>query len=246
MPRTYSAMLAAETGAELVQSFRAPEFVLPTIALPVTFYLLFGIMMSRSGGASAYLLATYGVFAVMGAALFGFGVGVANERQRGWLELKRATPAPASTFIGAKLAATLVFAALALMPIYAAAAFIGDVALPRTVWITLLCVHLAAVLPFVFIGLAIGFSFSTNGAVAIANLVFLGLAVVGGLWFPSTLFPTWLATVAQALPSYHLAEIALAVSGADGNRPVAMHVAIVVAMTLGLALLAGWRWSRQR
>jgi len=246
MARNALHMLATETGAELVQSYRAPEFVLPTLALPTAFYLFFGILMSRGPDAAAYLLSTYGVFAVMGPALFGFGVGVANERERGWLELKRAAPAPASTFIGAKLGATLAFAAMALVPIYLAAGLLGEVTLPRLTWLGLFAVHLSAVLPFALIGLAIGFRFGANGAVAIANIVFLGLAVLGGLWFPATLFPDWMLIVSRALPSYHLAEIALAVSQDDGSRPVWMHTAVVAVMTLGVSGLAAWAWARQR
>lgn len=246
MGRDALEILATETGAELTQSYRAPEFVLPTLALPVAFYLFFGILMSRGGNTASYLLATYGVFAVMGPALFGFGVGVANERERGWLELKRAAPVPAATFIGAKLAATVAFAAMALIPIYLAATWLGEVALPRRAWLGLFAVHLASVAPFALIGLAIGFRFGANGAVAIANIVFLGFAVLGGLWFPATFFPDWLGTFAQALPSYHLAEIALSVVQADSDRPVLLHAAVLAGMTAAFGALAGWSYARQR
>jgi ABC-2 type transport system permease protein len=239
-------ILATETGAELTQSFRAPEFVLPTLALPAAFYLVFGVMMARSASASAYLLATYGVFAVMGPALFGFGVGVASERERGWLELKRAAPAPAMTFVGAKLAATIAFATMALVPVYVAGAFLGGVALPRTVWLGLFAVHLAAVVPFALIGLAIGFRFGTSGAVAIANIVFLGLAVLGGLWFPAALFPDWLGAVARLLPSFHLAEIALGLVQPDGSRRLSVHAAVLAGMTVCFAVLTARAWFRQR
>lgn len=246
MARTYTGILAAETGAELTQSFRAPEFLLPTLALPVAFYMFFGVLMSRGGNAATYLLATYGIFAVMGPSLFGFGVGVASERERGWLELKRAAPVPSSTFIGAKLAATLAFSAMALIPIYAVAAFMGGVALDKSVWITLFLVHLSAVLPFSLIGLSIGFSFGANGAVAIANIIFLSFAVIGGLWFPATFFPSWMVAISNMLPSYHLAEITLSVVDAPGDRVAAFHAAVVAGMTVLCALLAGWTWSRQR
>ncbi len=88
--------VGAETGAGILQAVRSPEFVLPTLALPVAFYLLFGVVLSPGGGdRAAYLLATYGIFAVMGPAIFGFGAGVANERERGWLNIRRVSPAPA-------------------------------------------------------------------------------------------------------------------------------------------------------
>ncbi|MEO0425765.1 MAG: ABC transporter permease [Pseudomonadota bacterium] len=237
--------LLNETGAELTKSFRAPEFVLPTLLMPTTFYLLFGVMLSQSGGAAAYLLATYGVFAVMGPSLFGFGAGVASERERGWLSLKRTAPVPGYLHVAARLAATVLFGALALLPLYAAAGFAGDVALARSDWAVLLACHVLAVVPFSLLGLAIGFTFGANAAVAVANLAFLGLAVLGGLWFPASMFPDGLRAVGQALPSYHLAEVALAVVRPEPDRNVLVHLAIILATTGLLGALAAWRWSRQ-
>ncbi len=240
-------ILVNETGAELLQSLRAPEFVLPTLLLPVAFYMIFGIMMARGGPEVAtFLLATYGVFAVMGPSLFGFGAGVASEREKGWLSLKRAAPAPAISFIGAKLISTLVFASLALMPIYAAAGFLGGVAMPRADWMLLLATHLLAVIPFALIGLTLGFSFGANAAIAMANIVFLSFAVLGGLWFPIGMFPDVMQSIAQVLPSFHLGQVSLSVVDPDRISSPATHLLIIAAMTLVFAALAGWAWSRQR
>jgi len=244
-----------ECGAEILKAFRAPEYVLPTLLLPIAFYSLFVFGFSGGGKDNAqyllqYLLATYGVFAVMGPAIFGFGVGVANERDRGWLDLKRASPSPAISYMGAKIMVTLIFASLALVPIYLAAGFGAGVALPRTAWSLLLGVHLLSVIPFALIGLALGFAFSTNGAVALANIVFLAMAALGGLWMPAFLFPAALQKISTNLPSYQLAEIALAVVGAPpqgGTVRVPMeNLTIVAIMTIPLAGLAIWAWVRQR
>ena len=40
-------------------------------------------------------MVTYTVFGVMGPGLFGFGVGLAMDRERGLLTLKRVQPVPA-------------------------------------------------------------------------------------------------------------------------------------------------------
>lgn len=50
------------------------------------------------------MLAGYCCFGMIGAALFGIGVGLATERAAGWLELKRASPMPAAAYLLAKLA----------------------------------------------------------------------------------------------------------------------------------------------
>ena len=49
---------------------------------------------------ATYLLATYATFGVIGAALFGFGVGVAVERGQGWMLLKRASMAASPAAVG--------------------------------------------------------------------------------------------------------------------------------------------------
>jgi ABC-2 type transport system permease protein len=236
----------AETGAEMLKLVRAPEFILPTLVLPVVFYTLFGVILPAGEGSAAYLLATFGVFAVMGPALFGFGAGVAQERERGWLKLTRAAPAPAAGFMVAKTLATISMAALALTGVYAVAAFIGGVELTARAWILMLGVHILAAIPFLLAGLAVGFTLATNGAVAMANLLFLAFAVLGGLWIPITVFPEVMQNMAFWLPSFHLAELSLAASGAPGDRPVVLHLAMVVGMIAVFALLAGLAWARQR
>lgn len=235
--------LLNETGADLRHSLRAPEFLLPTLILPGAFYLLFGITFGRGGQTAIYLLATYGVFAVMGPSLFGFGAGVASDREKGWLQIKRTLPAPAASFIAARLLTTLVFGCAALLPIYLAAGWLGDVALPRSQWWLLLASHLTAVIPFALIGLCIGLNFGANAAIAVANIVFLALAVLGGLWFPLTMMPQALQQAAQALPSWHLASVSLAVVGnSDG---VIGHLIFILVLSAVLAAIAMRGWTRQ-
>ena len=236
----------SESGAEILKAIRAPEFILPTLLLPTAFYSIFGVILPGAGNNAVYLLATYGVFAVMGPSIFGFGVGVANERDRGWLQIKRAAPAPATGYIGAKLVTTLLFATTALIPIYLIAGFFGEVELNRSTWVSLFLVHLVSVLPFVLIGLTLGFSFGSSGAVAISNIVFLGLSILGGLWFPIFIFPAFLQKVAMVMPSYHLGELALWVVNAPGDHNSSVNAAVISVMSLLFAGLAIFTWSRQR
>ena len=106
---------ALEAKYEFLKLLRMPGYAIPSIAFPAMFYLLFGVMFGRGtvGGLSmaTYLIATYGAFGVIGASLFGFGVGVAIERGQGWMMLKRASPMPPMAFFAAKLAMCTIFAA---------------------------------------------------------------------------------------------------------------------------------------
>ena len=238
--------LLNEIRAEFLKSVRSPEFVFPTIALPVFLYAVFGIVILGAGAYSTYLVATYGVFAVMGPALFGFGAYIAVERERGWLDVKRASPISGITFICAKLSATIICAAVALVLIYLFAALWGDVRFNPLTWIILLATHLCGVLPFAFIGIALGFALKANGAIAICNVLFISFALLGGLWMPLDSFPEFMQYLARILPSYHLAEISLFVIGArDSVSAVLGNIFAITALTVifaGVALLA---WRRQ-
>jgi ABC-2 type transport system permease protein len=234
-----------EARAELVRSLRMPEFALPTLLLPIAFYWLFGVVLARPGtGTAGYLLATYGVFAAMGPALFGFGAGVGHERADGVLALKQISPLPAGAYLFAKLAATFAFAAIVLFLLYALGAWAGGVALDRGAWLALFALHLACVLPFGLLGLGVGLTLKGGGAVAVSNLLFLVLAVLGGLWVPTFVFPAAIQTVATVLPSWHLAEIALAIVGRAELADVPLHAGAVATFTIVCGLYAAWAWRR--
>lgn len=235
-----------ETGAEILKAFRAPEFIFPSVFMPSCFYALFAIVLPASNNNAAYLLATYGVFAVMGPSIFGFGIGVATERERGWLQLKQAVPASAVSYIGAKLVTTLLFCALALLPIYLIAGFFGEVELTRATWFSLFGMHVLAAIPFIFIGLILGFSLSSGGAVAIANIIFFGLAILGGLWIPIFTFPSLMQDLALFIPSYHLGELALAIVGAPGEHASGFNSVSILVMAILLFSMAVVAWVRQR
>jgi hypothetical protein len=91
---------AAEAKHEFLKVWRQPAYVIPTLGFPLVFDVMFGIVLNGKQhiggvGLSTYMLATYGTFGVMAAAVFGFAVGVATERGLGWLQVKRASPMPA-------------------------------------------------------------------------------------------------------------------------------------------------------
>src|SRR4051812_46314731 len=90
-------MYVAESKYELIKISRMPSYYIPTLAFPVLFYVMFGLLLGTrqsvgSVSLSTYLLATYGAFGVIGASLFGFAVGISTERGYGWLQVKRASP----------------------------------------------------------------------------------------------------------------------------------------------------------
>ena len=238
-------LYARESVAELKKSVRLPQFMLPTVLTPAAFYSLFAIAMSNGDVRTAtYALATFGVFAAIGPALFGFGAGVASEREMGLIELKRASPLPAGAYVAAKLVAALGVTAAALALIYALGVF-GGARMPAGRWTTMIAIHLASSAPFALIGFGLGMRLRSNGAVGAANALFLVLAVVGGLWMPIASLPDWMQSLAWVVPSFHLGELALSAAGFDRPGSAWVHAAVLAVLTLGALAWAwtGWRRS---
>jgi ABC-2 type transport system permease protein len=231
---------ALEARLEFVKLLRLPAFVVPTLAFPVLFYVFFGLSMKNGGPISlaTYLIATYGAFGVMGAALYGFGVGVAAERGQGWMLLKRASPMPPGAYFAAKIFMSVVFGGLIIAMLYTLGATLGNVDLPLSGWATLAVVHLAGSLPFCAMGLALGYFAGPNSAPAIVNLIYLPMGFLSGLWLPIQVLPEFIRTIAPALPSYHLAQLALKVIGADSGGSVAVHLAYLAVFTAVCLALA--------
>ena len=239
LPRIY----ALEAKYEFLKLFRMPAYAIPTIAFPGLFYVFFGITFGggRTAGAvsmSAYLLATYGAFGVIGASLFGFGVGVAIERGQGWMLLKRATPMPPLAYFTAKIAMALAFSVILVVGLFTLGATFGGVAMPLTDWLSLAAVLIAGALPFCAFGLFLGYVCGPNSAPAIVNLLYLPMAFLSGLWIPVQALPGFLQQLAPVLPPYHLSQLALAQVGAHSG-PAAwvsiLYLSIFTLVSLGLA-----------
>jgi ABC-2 type transport system permease protein len=240
-------LLLRETVAEFRKAVRTPAFAIPTLVLPLAFYALFGLVLARPGSGNAgYLMATYGVFAMLGPALFGFGAGVAAERENGQLALKRVAPLPLPAYLGAKLLTCLGFSLVVLVALYALAAWGGGVALPRRSWAGLLLIHLAGAVPTCLLGLTVGLRLGSSGAMGVTNLLFLLLAVLGGLWIPVYVFPQWMQGLALATPTYHLAGLALLASGRTTTGQPLVHLLALAAFTALFAATAGMAWRSAR
>lgn len=236
-----------EAKYEFVRMLRLPSFALPTLIFPAMFYLLFGVLLNRDSSdfhANGYMLATYGVFGVMAPGLFGFGVGVASERERGWLTFKRALPMPPGAYLASKLAMAMLFAALTSVVIALLGALLGHVQLAPVQWLMLFVIDLFGVLPFCALGLWIGTLVSAQAAPAIVNLVFLPMAFLSGLWLPLFLLPGFVQTIAPAFPAFHLAQLALDAAGQGGDGRTGVHVIALIAIALVFFALARRRLVR--
>lgn len=233
---------ALECKHEFLRMLRSPSFAVPTLLFPPMFYLLFAVLFGNRGGgdyhANVYLLASYGVFGVMAPGLFGFGVSVALDRERGWLTLKRAQPMPPGAYLASKLAMAMLFAAVIFMILALMAITLAGVRLPLSSWALLFGADVLGVLPFCAIGLFIGTWVNGQGAPAVINLIYLPMSFLSGLWMPLSIMPAVIRDIAPLWPAYHLGQLALAAVGQAPGSAAVQHIAalaVVTAIFLALA-----------
>jgi ABC-2 type transport system permease protein len=239
---------ALEAKYEFFKLMRMPAYAIPSIAFPVMFYALFGLTFGggRVGGTTmaTYLVATYGAFGVIGAALFGFGVGVAIERGQGWMTLKRATPMPPMAYFTAKLAMSMIFGTIIIALLMTLGITFGGVRLPVSSWVQLAVTLILGTLPFCALGLAMGYFSGPNAAAPLVNLVYLPMGFASGLWIPIEALPRFVQSIAVALPPYHLGQLALGAIGSGRGAPAWAHVSVLAGFTLVGLALALWGYRR--
>lgn len=235
---------ALEAWYEFLRVLRTPAFVIPTLSFPLVFYVMFALVLPGQWGGyqkSAYLFATYAAFGVIGPALFGFGVGLAMERQQGWLDLKRVSPMPTGAYFFAKIMMSLAFAFAVVVLLSIAAIGFGEVRLSVGTWVTLVGALLLGTLPFCAFGLWIGTLVKGQAAVAVVNLVYLPMALLSGLWIPLFAFPAILQKTAVLWPAWHLGQMALGIVGQVPDVRYGLHAGALLAMTTLFLSLAAMR-----
>jgi ABC-2 type transport system permease protein len=246
------AVYTKEAKYDFLGRLRLPVYSASTILFPVMFYTLFGLLLNRGQSnkgvsVSTYLLASYGTFGVMGASLFGFGVGVAMERGLGWLQVKRASPMPPLAYFTAKLTTSMAFSAIIVLLLMTLGVLFGGVHLAAREALRLLLTLVIGAICFCAMGLAIGSLAGPNSAPAIVNLLYLPMSFASGLWIPINLLPRFLQKVAPLLPPFHLGQLALGVVGAN-REPAANHWGALLGFTLvflGIAHIGFQRDERQ-
>jgi ABC-2 type transport system permease protein len=244
--------VSALTQLELRLAARRGENVLVMLVIPVAVLLFFGgtSLLAVADPVRALVPGTIAL-GVTAAGLVNLGIATAYERHYGVVKRLGGAPIPRWAFVAAKLAAVLVLEALQV------AVLIGTAVLafgwqPGPGWSPVL-VGVALVLgtaAFVGLGLLLAGTLRAEAVLALANGLFLGFLMLGGIVLPVDHLPAVLQPVAAVLPATALSDllrIALDSGVAGGSSPgdPAVPLAILAAWAAVASLLAArsFRWD---
>ncbi|WP_060679562.1 ABC transporter permease [Virgibacillus halodenitrificans] len=225
---------------EIIRIFRNPYFVFWSLFMPILFYFIFTNIVNTGvpdqGEWQAYYLMSMTTFSVMGSAIMNFGIRMVQEQTEGWSTFMKLTPFPSWAYFSSKMFGQLIIHLLSIVIVFLAGYLINGVSLSVSQWIFSGIWVLIASIPFLALGSLVGTMKKVETASGVSNIIYLALAIVGGMWMPINTFPTFLQNIAEWLPSYHFGSGAWNI--VQGTSPDWQSYLILIGYLIIFLLLA--------
>lgn len=205
-------LLRAYTKTQLMALARTPAYWLPVLFFPAMLYGFFGTQAGGDPQFQRIFLGSWSVFAVLGISVFQFGVAMAVVRQSPWEAYSRTLPSGPGVRFAAQIIVAVLFSFAALLLVWGAGVLVGGVVLEAGTYITLAAVLIPGAIPFVLFGIWLAYAANPRAAVPFANLSYLALAYLGGLWVPPQALPGTIEAISRIIPTRHYGELAWAVT----------------------------------
>jgi ABC-2 type transport system permease protein len=211
--RSDLALLGRWLRARVKIQLRTGRAVVFTFAFPLVLIVLFNGLNGNAtvvGAAAQVKFAQFytpaiAIFSLTTACYTSVIIGIATARDSGLLKRVRGTPLPMSTYLGAWLGGAALTGIVAVVVLFAVAvpAFGVKIYLETLPAAIVTLVLGAACLASV--GLAVAtLSKTAEQAMPIAQLTFLPISFISGIWFPLEGAPDWLTTLAKVFPLEHI------------------------------------------
>jgi ABC-2 type transport system permease protein len=187
-----------------------------TFAFPLVLVTMFNALysgqdvaaMGDAGGKvrfAQFYTPSIGIFALASACYTGVALGIATARDTGLFKRVRGTPLPMSVYLGSWLTASALTGIAAVVLLFAVSVPAYGVDLyARTLPAAVVTLVLGAA-TLAALGLAVAsLARTADQAVPLAQLTFLPLSFISGIFFPLEGAPGWVIHVAHAFPLFHI------------------------------------------
>lgn len=215
--------------------WRVRELAFFTFLLPILFLVLLGSTYGEDEiegvRGSDYLLAGMLGYGVVATAFAGLAILLVIHRESGALKRLRATPLPASTYVAAVLASTILVYALEAVALIGLAYALFDASVPERPLSLALALLLGAV-SFAALGVGLaGLIRSAEGSSAVVNAIYLPVAFVSGAFFSQDAFPRFLQLLAEVFPLVYFIRLV---------KDVMLHGEPLWEQPTAVAAIAAW------
>ncbi|QGQ99380.1 ABC transporter permease [Paenibacillus psychroresistens] len=231
----------AQCKAELMRTIRNKRFVFFSVVMPVAFFFLFTSTMdsdTKVNGAdwTTYYLMSMTVYGVVGAGLTSFAQRISKERSQGWIRLLKITPLPSGSYIFSKvLAQGLINLAIVLL-MFIIGGLGKGIHLPASIWIESGLWIWIGGFSFMALGTLLGSIKNADAVQILALMLYMGLSILGGLWFPTASMSDTMQNIAKYTPTFRLGQGAWNLVGGgvidwDGALILAAYVVVFMLLS---------------
>jgi ABC-2 type transport system permease protein len=211
-------LLRRWAAARIVLTVRNPRALVFTFVFPLMLLVVFAALngdarVAAMGGAGGkvpfaqFYTPSIGIFGLASACYTGIVFGIASARDAGLLKRVRGTPLPMSIYLTSWLtgAALTGIGAVVLLFAVAVPAF-GVHVYPRMLPAAVVTLALGAAC-LSALGLAVASLVRTaDQAIPVAQLTFLPLAFISGIFYPLEGAPDWVVHLAHVFPLFHIVD----------------------------------------
>jgi ABC-2 type transport system permease protein len=244
--------IAAMTAVELRLVLRRGENLFATIVIPTAVLVLFSsvsILPTGSGRPVEFLLPGSIALGIIATCLVSLGITTAYDRSYGVLKRLGGSPLSRGELIVARVLTVLVVEAVQVGLLVLTATLVlgwrpGSGSSPLLAVVGIVLGSAA----FAGLGLLLAGTLPGETVLAVANVLFLGFLVVGGIIVPVDRLPGPLAAIAGALPAAPLSDVlrvALNGSAAATGSDATTALVLLAAWAIATLLLAArtFRWE---
>lgn len=197
---------------EWIKTWRSwPIFILG-IGMPVAFYLLYSSIVSsptpelQKEFLRTYMLTMTG-FSMSSFGLFTFPYMLQEDQTEHWLTYIEHSKISIWAYYLSKIFRVLLNFIVAIIVTFCVGAYFRNVEMPLSIWLGSGVLLLLSSLVFLAFGLLIAQIKSQQIMSIVANIIYLGLAILGGSWMPVSMFPKWIQSISVWTPYYHVNEL---------------------------------------
>jgi ABC-2 type transport system permease protein len=234
---------------ELTRALRNRKFLFFSVIYPSVLFLLIAgnaDSTTKVDGTGltlpTYMMVSMASFGALTAVLMGNSERIAKERANGWVRQLRLTPLPGRGYVLAKTASAAVVSLPSIVVVLVVAATVKDVRLDAWQWLALTVAIWAGSLVFAALGVAIGYLATGDAVRPITMITYFGLSILGGLWMPTTTFPTWLQDIAKWVPTHAYAALGQAIE--QSHAPRAQDIAVLAVFFVLFTGGAAWLYRK--
>ncbi len=238
-----TSLTLTHTRFQVLELFRIPIAVVGSAFWPAASMLAFVVPFAGDDPVAAtFATASMITFAVMNTNLFQYGIGVSEDRAQPWDPYVRTLPAGAAPRFAGRILTGLLMMLVALAPVVLIAALFTEAAVTPLALLGATLLSGAIAVPFILMGLSIGYALPSKAALVVAQVLFLPLAFGGGLMTPPGGAPGFVEDLAPYLPTGGAVRLMWATVG---DFPFHLPSALaLLGWTILFGLLATWAYRR--